>query len=574
MGLSARLLPLALILATPACISSSIVLHVNADGTGQAVVMSRVSLSGIQALDSVFPDAAPKAPPTLEDLLPPASPGAVTRAFGMPVRLTSSTLRADADGGVRTTVVEFDDITRLRLALPSDLSVPGDAAYGFPWAPDDAIITFTRQPHPNGDEMLIVRMPDPPLKHDDRNEPITKVESGSQEQAFTRAIKGLAFRFTVELDRPVLRTNAPKMSDHGATILDLDMDRMINAMDEAKARRLTDANSFQDFMGQLGDLPGASIPADREVFLEYESPQRSAPPPAQSASPAQAPPDTEIYLAPLRIAGGAVTVGEPQNITNNPGYDNQPFFTPDGRAILFTSIRGGGTQSDIYRYNVITAETTQVTNTPESEYSPTLTPSGALAVVRVELDGQNTQRLWQFTADGRDPKVLLPDLKPVGYHAWADDHTVALFILGSNGAPATLQLADTRTGAAVTLATDIGRSILTIPGTGATHTISFVQRERAGGKTSLVIKELDPASRAITVLTPAVEGSTEADLAWAPDGTLLMANAGKLYSWRRGQSGWTEVASLEQHGLRNVTRLAVSPRGSSIAIVAAPPAAR
>ena len=574
MGLSARLLPLALILATPACISSSIVLHVNADGTGKAVVTSRVSLSGIQALDSVFPDAAPKAPPKLEELLPAASPGAVTRAFGMPVRLTSSTLSADADGGVRTTVVEFDDITRLRLAVPSDLSVPGDAAYGFPWAADDAVITFTRQPHPNGDEMLIVRMPDPPLKHGDGNEPITKVASGSQEQAFTRAIKGLAFRFTVELDQPVLRTNAPRMSDHGATILDLDLDRMINAMDEAKARRLTDANSFQDFMWQLGDLPGAAMPADREVFLEYESPQRSAPPPAQNASPAQAPPDTEIYLAPLRIASGAVTIGETQNITNNPGYDNQPFFTPDGRAILFTSIRGGGTQSDIYRYNIITAETTQVTNTPESEYSPTVTPSGALSVVRVELDGQNTQRLWQFTADGRDPKVLLPDVKPVGYHAWADDHTIALFILGSNGAPATLQLADTRTGAAVTLATDIGRSIQAIPGTGATHTISFVQREHAGGKTSLVIKELDPASRAITVLTPAVEGSTEADLAWAPDGTLLMANDGKLYSWRRGQSGWKEAASLEQQGLRNVTRLAVSPRGSSIAIVAAPPAAR
>jgi hypothetical protein len=31
----------------------------------------------------------------------------------------------------------------------------------------------------------------------------------------------MAIRFTVELDQPVLRTNAPKMSDSGATILDL-----------------------------------------------------------------------------------------------------------------------------------------------------------------------------------------------------------------------------------------------------------------------------------------------------------------------------------------------------------------
>lgn len=303
---------------------------------------------------------------------------------------------------------------------------------------------------------------------------------------------------------------------------------------------------------------------------------------AKPAAQPHAPPDTEIYLLPLKIAYGTITLGSPANITNNPGYDNQPFFTADSRSILFTSIRpstavapGGAPQTDIYRYDIPTAQTTQVTNTPESEYSPTLTPAGTLAVVRVELDGQNTQRLWQFSANGRDPRVVLENVKPVGYHAWADDHTVALFILGAgNGAPATLQLADTRSGTAKTLATDIGRSIQPIPASGAPHAISFVQRERTNGKTTLVIKELNPATQAISVLTPAVEGSTEADTAWAPDGTLLMAHGGTLYSWRRGQSGWAEVASLERMGFTGVTRLAVSPRGNWLALVAEPQTSR
>jgi len=378
----------------------------------------------------------------------------------------------------------------------------------------------------------------------------------------------------VQLDQPLLRTNAPKMTDTGATIIGLDMDRAVNAMDEIKARRLIGANSFQEVLWQVGDLPGASVPVDHEVFLEYQPPQRQ-PPAAQAPAQIQAPPDTEIYLVPMKIADGAITLGSPANITNNPGYDNQPFFTADSRSILYTSIRGGGTETDIYRYDIPTAQTTQMTNTPESEYSPTITPSGALSVVRVELDTDKTQRLWQFTADGRDPRIVLPNVKPVGYHAWADDHTVALFILGASGAPATLQLADTRTGDAKVIATDIGRSLQRMPGSGAARHISFVQRERAANSMSWVVKELDPTTGAITPLAPAIDRSTtDLDTAWTSDGTLLVVRSGKLYAWRRGDSTWKEIASLELMGLAGVTRLAVSPRGNWLAIVAAPQGTR
>ena len=44
----------------------------------------------------------------------------------------------------------------------------------------------------------------------------------------------------------------------------------------------------------------------------------------QAAAPP--PPDTEIFLAPLTLRAGAPVVGPPVNITNSPGYDNQPSF--------------------------------------------------------------------------------------------------------------------------------------------------------------------------------------------------------------------------------------------------------
>jgi hypothetical protein len=275
------------------------------------------------------------------------------------------------------------------------------------------------------------------------------------------------------------------------------------------------------------------------------------------------PPDTEIFLAPVSVRAGQLQVGPPVNISNNPGYDNQPSFAPDGRSVLFTSVRGGGTQSDIYRYDVASKQLTRVTDTAESEYSPTVTLDGRhISVVRVEAD--STQRLWQFTGEGRDPALVLTDIKPVGYHAWADDYTLALFVLGQ---PATLQVADTRTGKAEVVAKNIGRSLLRIPGRA---TISFVEREPAaqqGQPATLWIRELDPKTRQVTPLVRAVAGATEVDCAWTPDGMLLMVSGGVLYGWRRGDADWTRVADLQALGLRGVTRMAVSPKGDLIALV-------
>lgn len=301
------------------------------------------------------------------------------------------------------------------------------------------------------------------------------------------------------------------------------------------------------------------------------TPPTSPTQPATSPSqPAATPPrpSTDVFVAPLKVSGASVTVGSPVNISSSPGYDNQPSFTPDGAAVLFTSVRGDAKQSEIYRYDFGAGASpagtlTRLTETAESEYSPTVTPDGRhFSVIRVEADG--TQRLWQFTMDGKSPSLVLTDVKPVGYHAWADDRTLALFVLGK---PATLQVADRTTGAATQAALDIGRSIAKIPGG---STVSFVWREvpAGGGTATLLVREFDPKTRAITPLVPVVSGATEADLAWTPEGLLLMAHNGALYGWRRGAKDWSRVADLDALGLSGVSRMAVSPKGDRIAFVA------
>jgi len=276
-------------------------------------------------------------------------------------------------------------------------------------------------------------------------------------------------------------------------------------------------------------------------------------------------PDTEVFLVPLTISGERFELGTPANISNSPGYDNQPIFTADSSAILFTSARKNG-QTDIYRYEVTSKRTVQITDTSESEYSPTITPAGRLSVIRVEADG--TQRLWSFTQDGTDPKLLVPTLKPVGYHAWAGSNLLVLYILGAgSNDPATLQIADVTAGTARKVATDVGRSVVPIPGG---QRVSFIQRAASGTSTSLTVEELDPVTGGIQPLTPAPDGLAEAYCAWTRDGVLAIVKDDHLYIWRRGQSGWHDAANLAQLGLHGVTRLAFSPDGKWLALVATP----
>src|SRR5207247_10005986 len=113
---------------------------------------------------------------------------------------------------------------------------------------------------------------------------------------------------------------------------------------------------------------------------------------SQPPSPAPTPPASDIFLVDVKTKAGELKFDEPKKITDFVGYNNQPFFMPDGRGVLYTSIRNK--QADIYRYDIRSGLTTQVTNTPESEYSTTLMPAGKnISVLRVEADG--TPRLWK-----------------------------------------------------------------------------------------------------------------------------------------------------------------------------------
>ncbi len=286
--------------------------------------------------------------------------------------------------------------------------------------------------------------------------------------------------------------------------------------------------------------------------------------PAPAPAPAP-PPATDIYLVPLTAGLASLKAAKPVALSVAPGYDNQPMFSPDGTRVLFSANRDGK-QSDIYQFERAGGRISQLTQTAENENSPTFVPAGigapgGFSVVQTEPD--RSQRLWRFDAAGKNPQLVLADVKPVGYHAWVEPDHLAMFILGQ---PATLQVGRVATGKAQVVAKDIGRSLHRIPGT---RSVSFVQRESAS---VFRIVQMDIDALKAEPLVRTVEGSSDRDYAWMPDGkTILMPAGTKVFSWTRGAAGWSEVFDGSPHQLGAITRLAVSPKGDAVAMVAAEP---
>lgn len=276
-----------------------------------------------------------------------------------------------------------------------------------------------------------------------------------------------------------------------------------------------------------------------------------------SGGSAQARPSTDVWVVPMTNTGSVPTFGTPVNATHRTGYDNQPSFTAKGDAVLYT-VTGADAQADIWRFALPAGAPKQMTKTTESEYSASVTPDGTTySVIRVEAD--SAQRLWRFPLDGNGPPALvLEKIKPVGYHLWSGDHQLVLFVLGAGRVPATLQLADERTGTAEVVAENIGRALGKVPNR---DVVTFLQQVKDSASW---ITELDLRTKKTKRLMQPPPGADYH--VWTPSGALLAAAGSRLYMWVDGR--WDVAAEFERSGVKNASRLAVSPRGNWLAFVA------
>ena len=251
-----------------------------------------------------------------------------------------------------------------------------------------------------------------------------------------------------------------------------------------------------------------------------------------------------------------------QKITDSPIYTNQPYFINDDTALAYTQmiVSENASQTDIFVYDFTTQSSTNLSNSPTSEYSPTPTPEGkGLSVIRVNSEGK--QQLWYLQLDGGEAKKnLLPAVEPVGYHVWDGATKVLLFVLGE---PQTLRLASINmpTDQGSVLDTSIGPSLWSIPDS------SLFSYTKKIDETTWQLRSVDSKNKTTAALVDMPVDSYY--YAWSPEGYAVTAVENKLYQWHHisGVKKWTEFANLSTQCLAGISRLSFSEKGDKIALV-------
>jgi hypothetical protein len=282
---------------------------------------------------------------------------------------------------------------------------------------------------------------------------------------------------------------------------------------------------------------------------------------------AQQIPGSEIYLFDLKKENDRLVLSNAKNITNHPGYDNQPFFHPDKSLLYFASADQEG-RTDIVEYDLKNGKTKKITNTPEREYSPTVTPDKKYLSCIIQRDN-GAQDLGKYPINGGKAEVIIDYLK-VGYHAWWNKHQVFLFVLGETNS---LHLVDVRLKTDLVDAQNIGRSLhRTTEGS-----VSFIHKLSAE-KWEIKIITKDPGPE--LTLGETLHGRE--DICWTPDMKVITSDGEKFFyasgegipvdavaadgSRIQNHLEWKEI-KLEGRPLKGITRIAVNGDGTKLAAV-------
>lgn len=263
-------------------------------------------------------------------------------------------------------------------------------------------------------------------------------------------------------------------------------------------------------------------------------------------------PSSEVYLFHLVDSMGNLTLKNGINVSNKIGYDNQPSFLNDDELVYSSTFDG---QTDLMKFNILSKENTRLTNTPESEFSPKITPDKKY-ISAVLLKDNGDQLIIKYPIKNGEPKIIESDQK-IGYYCWLDKKTIFSYVVGS---PSSLQEWNVKKSTFKIIMMNPGRSISKCP---FNKTISFIHKE---SDDVWYLNSYNPETDKVNFIKESLPGAE--DMTWATDGTAYLTKGLEIYKYHpKIDQDWNLVANMKDFGLSNATRLSISPNGKYMAIV-------
>jgi Tol biopolymer transport system component len=99
-----------------------------------------------------------------------------------------------------------------------------------------------------------------------------------------------------------------------------------------------------------------------------------------------------------------------KQLTDHPGYDGGPFFSPDGKRITFRRFSEDGAQAEVYTMNIDGSDQKQITHLHAMSWAPFYHPSGDYLIFTTDKQGPQNFELYIVDTDGKHDPVRVTDL--------------------------------------------------------------------------------------------------------------------------------------------------------------------
>ena len=267
--------------------------------------------------------------------------------------------------------------------------------------------------------------------------------------------------------------------------------------------------------------------------------------------------NTEIFVFDIANSENALELSNMKNISNDEGYDNQPFFQ-DNNSVVFA----GNNNSSIDIATVSLSDYKKefyYQKTNGGEFSPQSIPDSRL-IAAVRLDTSGLQRLYSYNSQTKNSEALIQDI-PVAYFSFYD----ASHLLASVLAEEKLDLIflNLKNNTHQPIVKNSGRSLSKIP---KKEAMSYTASNEDGYLDIFQLDVKDLQSYFICELPLGIQ-----DYAWLNDSQLIVgSNTSILMYDLFGDGEWEKVGDVGEFKIKSITRLAVSPNGKKIALVAEP----